>query len=139
MPRIACLVFLLLLCALPAGATPGGTDGNGGHVDVTTGEYHFHHGYPAHQHINGVCPLDPNFTSNVVTGPAEKKKSTGSEDKDDVRITNSFDVSDETFRGIQKSGQPGLVAAGLILTLIAVGGFLSTVKRREGPHNPLKK
>lgn len=135
MPRIACLIFALLLCALPAAASPGGTDGNGGHIDAATGEYHFHHGYPAHQHINGVCPLDPDFTSNVVTGQAEKKKSTGSEDRDDVVVTHSLDMSDETFRGIQKSGQSGLIAAGTILTLIAIGGFLSTVKRRDSAHN----
>lgn len=36
----------------------GGTDGSGGHYDHSTGEYHYHHGYPAHQHPNGECPYD---------------------------------------------------------------------------------
>ncbi|CCY87023.1 ig-like domain-containing surface protein [Clostridium sp. CAG:149] len=35
---------------------PGRTDSNGGHYDCSTGEYHYHHGYPAHQHPNGSCP-----------------------------------------------------------------------------------
>lgn len=37
-------------------AHSGRTDSNGGHYNRSTGEYHYHHGYPAHQHINGVCP-----------------------------------------------------------------------------------
>ena len=36
----------------------GGTDGDGGHYDHSAGEYHYHHGYPAHQHPNGECPYD---------------------------------------------------------------------------------
>jgi hypothetical protein len=34
------------------------TDGNGGHYNSSTGEYHYHHGYPAHSHTNGVCPYE---------------------------------------------------------------------------------
>jgi hypothetical protein len=136
MPRIACLVFaLLFIFALPAAASPGGTDGNGGHIDAATGEYHFHHGFPAHEHINGVCPLDPNFTSNVITGQVEEKQYTGSEDRDDIVVTNLYSVSDDAFRGIQKSGQTGVIASGVVLTLIAVGGFLSTVKRCDRSGN----
>ena len=53
------LLFLLLL-ALPLAvfAHPGRTDSNGGHYNRETGEYHYHHGYPAHQHPNGVCPYE---------------------------------------------------------------------------------
>lgn len=29
-----------------------------GHTDRSTGEYHYHHGYKAHQHSNGICPYD---------------------------------------------------------------------------------
>ncbi len=39
-------------------AHPGKTDSDGGHFDRSTGEYHYHHGYPAHQHENGTCPYD---------------------------------------------------------------------------------
>lgn len=39
-------------------AHPGRTDENGGHYDQSTGEYHYHHGYPAHQHENGICPYN---------------------------------------------------------------------------------
>ncbi len=59
MRRILC-VFLSIACitvlSLSAYAHPGKTDASGGHYDHSTGEYHYHHGYPAHQHTGGVCP-----------------------------------------------------------------------------------
>jgi len=50
--------LFLLLCLLPASClgSPGGTDPNGGHYNHETGLYHYHHGYPEHQHENGICP-----------------------------------------------------------------------------------
>lgn len=58
--RVLFLVLLAIMLFLPSSASahPGKTDENGGHYDASTGEYHYHHGYPAHQHINGVCPYD---------------------------------------------------------------------------------
>lgn len=51
-------------------AHPGRTDSQGGHTDRATGEYHFHHGYPAHQHedrdgdgVKEYCPY--NFNDNT--------------------------------------------------------------------------
>lgn len=48
----------LCCCALPiiSPLHSGKTDGDGGHYDHGAGEYHYHHGYPAHQHPNGICP-----------------------------------------------------------------------------------
>lgn len=37
---------------VPVSAHPGRTDSNGGHTDHATGEYHYHHGYPAHDHYD---------------------------------------------------------------------------------------
>lgn len=34
------------------------TDSQGGHYDYQDGGYHYHHGYPAHEHTNGECPYD---------------------------------------------------------------------------------
>lgn len=34
----------------------GRTDKNGGHHDRIHGGYHYHHGMPAHDHPNGICP-----------------------------------------------------------------------------------
>lgn len=60
------LSLLLLLFLFPSNvwAHPGKTDGKGGHTDHSTGEYHYHHGYPEHDHydMNGDgsvdCPYD---------------------------------------------------------------------------------
>lgn len=55
--KIIMLLIITCLCSLslPASAHSGRTDSNGGHYDHSTGEYHYHHGYPEHQHydING--------------------------------------------------------------------------------------
>lgn len=58
--RTKLLLFLLICLLIPvtASAHPGRTDANGGHTDHSTGEYHYHHGYEAHQHPDGVCPYD---------------------------------------------------------------------------------
>lgn len=58
MKRISVLLIavLLLLLTVPAYAHPGKTDANGGHYNRSTGEYHYHHGYPEHQHPGGICP-----------------------------------------------------------------------------------
>ena len=58
--RLFSLILLALLSVplVVAFAHPGDTDENGGHYDNDTGEYHYHHGYPAHLHTNGVCPYD---------------------------------------------------------------------------------
>lgn len=58
----AAIVFAL--SPIQAHAHPGKTDSAGGHQDRSTGSYHFHHGYSAHDHydINGDgnpdCPYD---------------------------------------------------------------------------------
>ena len=52
------LIFAIL--TMSAFAHPGRTDSKGGHHDRSTGEYHYHHGYEAHQHTNGKCPYDFN-------------------------------------------------------------------------------
>ena len=54
------IVVALLIIHIPLNnfAHQGRTDSNGGHYDRSTGEYHYHHGYKAHQHIDGKCPYE---------------------------------------------------------------------------------
>ncbi len=56
--RVVAGVCAFMVLACPAFAHSGRTDSKGGHYDRSTGEYHYHHGYKAHQHENGVCPYD---------------------------------------------------------------------------------
>ena len=58
MKKLVCGLLILWLLAWPAFAHPGGTDVNGGHTDCSSGEYHYHHGYPEHDHVDGECPYD---------------------------------------------------------------------------------
>ncbi len=61
---ILCSVLLFFLPIPTAYAHPGRTDRNGGHTDRSSGKYHYHHGYEAHDHYdvdrNGSidCPYD---------------------------------------------------------------------------------
>ncbi|PGH22457.1 peptidoglycan-binding protein [Fusobacterium polymorphum] len=69
------LFTLFVLLSLLAFSHPGRTDANGGHRDRKNGSYHYHHGYPAHDHPNGVCPYEsPKSTSNKSMSKAEIKK-----------------------------------------------------------------
>lgn len=51
---IVCLVALLCMCYLcvMVVAHSGRTDGSGGHYDKSNGDYHYHHGYSAHEHYD---------------------------------------------------------------------------------------
>lgn len=55
---VLALIVALMYLAVPALAHSGRTDANGGHYNRATGEYHYHHGYPEHQHPGGECPYD---------------------------------------------------------------------------------
>lgn len=72
--KLVCTLFAILIgitLPIPVIAHSGGTDSNGGHRDSSTGEYHYHHGYPAHDHydMNGDgiidCPYD--FADNTAS------------------------------------------------------------------------
>ena len=52
MKRIIVFISLLLLLSISVSAHGGRTDSSGGHIDSSTGEYHYHHGFPAHQHYD---------------------------------------------------------------------------------------
>ena len=81
MKRIIAVLLVLLAFAAPVFAHSGRTDSNGGHYDNSSGEYHYHHGYPAHQHTNGKCPYNfknkityNNGSKNVTTEKKTEKK-----------------------------------------------------------------
>lgn len=57
---------------LSLNAHSGRTDSNGGHHDNIGGGYHFHHGYPAHQHENGECPYDIDDNTNDAENKASQ-------------------------------------------------------------------
>ena len=70
-------IAFTLIISMSAFAHSGRTDANGGHRDNKNvsglGYYHYHHGYSAHLHPNGICPYaspasqptEPSVTKNV--------------------------------------------------------------------------
>lgn len=71
--RFLKMLVCLTLCAcltIVAYAHSGKTDADGGHTDSSTGEYHYHHGYPAHQHsdLDGDGILDCPYKFDDKTG-----------------------------------------------------------------------
>ena len=49
---LALIMLLVIYMPLSVKAHPGRTDGNGGHTNRSTGEYHYHHGYSEHDHYD---------------------------------------------------------------------------------------
>lgn len=80
-----CLVFILFVISIlfssSASGHSGRTDGKGGHYDRSTGEYHYHHGYPAHDHYDmdrdGTidCPYDFDDQTTHKSGKTSSKAS----------------------------------------------------------------
>lgn len=72
-------IFIVMAAAIltvPVLAHSGRTDSSGGHWDRSNGTYHYHHGYPAHQHPDGVCPYSPAPTMAPTPTPAPTPKPT---------------------------------------------------------------
>lgn len=77
---ISFLLALILISSLMlvAYAHPGNADWRGGHIDHSTGGYHYHHGYSAHQHKDmdgdGIldCPYNFEKRENQSSGSSYK-------------------------------------------------------------------
>lgn len=77
----AILILVLFCLPISVNAHSGRTDSNGGHTDHSTGEYHYHHGYPAHDHwdMDGDGDIDCPYT---YTPPKESKPTQPTDTKD---------------------------------------------------------
>lgn len=91
------VIFCLLLVLTSASAHPGGTDGSGGHWDHSAGEYHYHHGYPAHQHTDGICPYDYDDQTGASSGAPSSESASDSESIDAVPSENQSAVQEQTY------------------------------------------
>lgn len=92
------IILLVLLMVLTMSsllyAHQGRTDSNGGHYNRNTGEYHYHHGYPAHQHPNGICPYNTNHNNTNITKNNDYDNTTSS-NQSDTSSKNITDSSDK--------------------------------------------
>lgn len=119
MKRLVAATFLLLCLFSNAAAHPGGTDSQGGHHVSGTGEYHYHHGHPAHQHDGGICPY--NFDNN--TGSIA-----GTSTSFSTKSTTAASISPPSSEDNTPNYAGFLFSAG---AGAAVVGFSSSRKRRK--------
>lgn len=83
--RFSLILLVIYILPIVALAHPGRTDSKGGHTNKSTGEYHYHHGYSAHDHYdmdgdgNIDCPYD--FKDNTASKPYAKQQTSSSKPK----------------------------------------------------------
>jgi len=88
-------VLLTISMATSAAGHSGKTDANGGHKDNKNasglGSYHYHHGYGAHLHPNGVCPYNAPVPKAIKEDPvplaAPVKPTQAVADKKEITVT----------------------------------------------------
>ncbi|MFR4978470.1 MAG: YHYH domain-containing protein [Butyricicoccus sp.] len=131
---LLCISVISLLSLTYVSAHPGRTDSNGGHYDHSTDEYHYHHGYPAHQHENGTCPYafddqtDDTPRSNSVSSSSSSTKerihSTPIQEKQDHSTFFTFYFSVGLLVVMLLSGIAAITfCATPILAIFAVIGY----------------
>lgn len=109
--------LLAVLLALPVLAHPGRTDSKGGHYDHSDGTYHYHHGYPAHQHrdLDGDGKLDCPYDFDDKTNHSSSSSSGSS------RITPTVKPTQSPVKS--RSSDPSQVATdilGVVIPLLSV-------------------
>lgn len=104
---IIMIVVLLHAVTATVYAHPGRTDGNGGHTDHSTGDYHYHHGYPAHYHydMNGDgipdCSYEFKNQTNNISGDGStwipNNNTTSQDAATKGRTANQYDRDGEDY------------------------------------------
>ncbi len=131
---LALLLLLLPACAL---ASPGDTDANGGHYEHATGLYHYHHGYPAHQHENGICPQTGEvWELKIPERPATlaEWKAMNHTSKDDVAVVDDGTdaMAIQTAEEKKASPAPYVAAGGAAVAAGAAAFALRRKKKKNG-------
>ena len=111
---------LIILCSIGVLFHSGRTDEDGGHTDSSTGEYHYHHGYPAHQHPDGKCPYEdqePIYTQHDSTSTSETSRSnvdkeTAVKEKEPWWKKALWVISPFAFVGVSMAVVKGIMVAG---------------------------
>lgn len=106
------VALLLLLYVVPVLAHSGRTDSDGGHTDSSTGEYHWHHGYPAHQHydVDGDGLLECPYDSSIGNPEKANAKSSSTPGKS---TTTAYTATEKAQNGANTSALVGWTAAGV--------------------------
>lgn len=131
--RLLLIVFSCIASLSVAFAHSGSLDSKGGHYNHSTGEYHYHHGYSAHEHTNGVCPF--NFDDRTGWNSGTGGGSGSSNAKPDTDSLIEDETSDEPYRFLGVYAIPYLlysivpfaITALLFIYIFRESGFLSVI------------
>ena len=122
----ACMMMLSLI----ASAHAGRTDSNGGHYNNSTGEYHFHHGYPAHSHYDmdedGVidCPYNFDDKTNKISNSSNNSNNSQSTTNSS---SNQTTASSDTKQGKKVTFFDIFISLILIIIFSAIALFFGVV------------
>ena len=83
--RVVSIALSLTLMLNFTSAHPWKTDSNGGHAGSLP--YHYHHGYPAHDHDSGVCPYDFDDKTGWNSGTGSSNTTKRTTKKSETTIT----------------------------------------------------
>lgn len=126
-------ILSLFMVSTLSFAHSGRTDAAGGHRDNKNvsglGSYHYHHGYPAHLHPNGVCPYSaapvPSESSvsstPAITTPPKEAEPPKTESKNTAPVTDPIPANATekqspeilTLKAASKTPKPAFTSTGL--------------------------
>lgn len=128
----AFLALLFFLLSISVSAHSGRTDKNGGHYDRSTGEYHWHHGYPAHQHYDMDGDGDIDCPYNFVDKTNHASGSTKTPESSPGGQTTA------EKRGWFEVISPFIIVAALIVILVLIWRLLKKRKELENLNAMMK-
>lgn len=133
LPALALACFLIFVAPLSVSAHKGRTDSNGGHTNHSTGEYHYHHGYPAHQHsdMDGDGILDCPYDFDDQTNHKSSSSSTPKESTPATEATKSASNSNSKKEGNTLSMVGWVISFILGIALFASLSHNDTESRRS--------
>lgn len=135
---VICTFCLSFICIM-AHAHPGRTDSNGGHTDHSTGEYHYHHGYPAHDHYDidgdGIidCPYDFIDKNNQSSGNISESSTSArrSYETSTASLSPGSAPAQSTQRKDMKQVPPWVYWIFGILSLSVICLFVSNKRKKD--------
>lgn len=126
MSMLLCIV-LMFLFSLNTMAHSGRTDSSGGHHDYKNksglGSYHYHHGYSAHLHPDGICPYAPKDKITVSGYNSTMYIGENQSFEYDIESANSY-----VYASIKSSDDSVVSVDGKSLTAKGVGTATITIE-----------
>lgn len=126
--KTICLVALcILLLTINVYAHSGRTDSSGGHYNHSTGEYHYHHGYSAHDHydMNGDgiidCPYDFDDKTN------HNNKSSSNPNNSSITSNKTNNSTNTSENNTEKSKNKITVGKAVEIVVLTIALSLATL------------